>query len=92
MTRRLLTALALNCGGVAGAPRSAPYDWRSARPERSREASQPAPGSVRVIRFASNPLVTVKSSPSLGANVNVMTSAASTHRAIKRGRLSIMPL
>lgn len=35
-----------------------------------RSAPQPAPGSVRVTRFASNPLVTVKSSATLGGNVN----------------------
>ena len=35
-----------------------------------RSAQQPASGPVRVTRFATNPLVTVKSSSTLGGNVN----------------------
>ena len=33
-------------------------------------AQEPAPRSVRVVRFATNPLITVKSSSTLGGNVN----------------------
>ena len=55
MTRRCPIALALIAAG-----------W----PTLLGSAPQPAAGSVRVTRFASNPLVTVKSSSSLGANVN----------------------
>ncbi len=55
MTRRIVLAMAL-------AVASLPVILRSAQ--------QPAPGSVRVTRFATNPLVTVKSSTTLGGNVN----------------------
>jgi hypothetical protein len=54
MTTRLVLVLAL----IAAA---APAILRSA---------QPTPGAVRVTRFATNPLVTVKSSSTLGGNVN----------------------
>lgn len=55
MTRRILLALTL----IVAAP---PALLRSSQP--------PQPGTVRVTRFAGNPLVTVKSSSTLGANVN----------------------
>ena len=42
----------------------------AAVPILARPAQQPSPGPVRVTRFATNPLVTVKSSATLGANVN----------------------
>lgn len=55
MTRQILLTLALMVIALPALPRS---------------AQQPAAGAVRVTRFAGNPLVTVKSSPTLGANVN----------------------
>ena len=39
-------------------------------PAALRSEQRPSPGMVRVTRFATNPLVTVKSSSTLGANVN----------------------
>ena len=42
----------------------------AAVPTPARPAQQPSPGPVRVSRFATNPLVTVKSSATLGGNVN----------------------
>jgi hypothetical protein len=55
MTRRLLLGLALLVVILPAALRS---------------AQRPAAGTVRVTRFATNPLVTVKSATTLGANVN----------------------
>lgn len=55
MTRRVLLGLALLVVITPAALRS---------------AQRPSPGAVRVTRFATNPLVSVKSSSTLGANVN----------------------
>lgn len=55
MTTRILIALALVAAVAPALPRSAP---------------QPPSGGIRVARFATNPLVTVKSSSTLGGNVN----------------------
>jgi len=42
----------------------------AALPTVAHSAQQPSAAAVRVTRFATNPLVTVRSSPTLGANVN----------------------